>query len=239
MENDADATRRAGQFGPDIYGIWHGSLLGEITDALEHRLIFQLAGPLQGLSVLDVGCGDGMLALICAQGGAAHVQGCDSDPRMIERARAREVEGGPRIDLTVARAEALPFPDDSFDVVFCITVLAFVADAGKAVREMARVLRPGGRLVLGDLGKWSLWAARRRVRAWLGAAFWRTARFRTGKEMVALVEGARLSVVSVQGAIYFPPWAPLARVMAPLDPALGKLTTLGAAFVAIQAQKSK
>lgn len=237
MENEADATQKAGQFGPDIYGAWHSSSLGEITDALEHRLIFQLAGPLQGHSVLDVGCGDGTLALICAQAGAARVQGCEPDPRMIARARMRVVESGPHIDLTVAQAEALPFADDSFDVVFCITVLAFVPDAGKAVREMARVLRPGGRIVLGDLGKWSLWAARRRVRGWLGAALWRTARFRTAKQMVALVEGADLSVVSVRGAIYFPPWAPLARVMAPLDPALGKLTTLGAAFVAIQATK--
>jgi len=133
----------AGQFGPDIYATWRGSTLGEITEVLEHRLIFQLAGPLQGCSVLDVGCGDGTLALLSIEEGAARVQGCDPDPRMVARAHARFARAGVSIDLTVAQAQALPFPDNSFDVVFCITVLAFIPDAGAALREMARVLRPG------------------------------------------------------------------------------------------------
>lgn len=229
---------RAGQFGPDIYATWRGSTLGEITEALEHRLIFQLAGPLQGCSVLDVGCGDGSLALLSFQNGAMRVQGCDSDPRMVARTQGRFAEAGASIDLTVAQAQALPFPDNSFDIVFCITVLAFVPDAGTGVREMARVLRPGGRLVIGDLGKWSFWAARRRVRGWLGAAFWRAARFRTARQIAALAASAGLSVMVIRGAIFFPPWTALARVMAPLDPVLGRHMTVGAAFLAVQATKS-
>ena len=228
----------AGQFGPDIYATWRGSTLGEITEALEHRLIFQLAGPLQGCSVLDVGCGDGTLALLSIEEGEARVQGCDPDPRMVARAHARFARAGVSIDLTVAQAQALPFPDNSFDVVFCITVLAFIPDASTAVREMARVLRPGGRLVIGDLGKWSLWAARRRIRGWLGAAFWRAARFRTARQIVALASSSGLSIMSIRGAIFFPPWTRLARVMAPFDLALGRLTTVGAAFLSIQATKS-
>ena len=59
----------------------------------------------------------------------------------------------------IAAAEQLPFGDRSFDIVSLITVLAFMPKPGLALAEIARVLRPGGRLVLGDLGKWSSWAA--------------------------------------------------------------------------------
>jgi ubiquinone/menaquinone biosynthesis C-methylase UbiE len=237
MRNEADATLRAGQFGPDVYAAWRVSSLGEIAEALEHRLILKLAGPLQDRSVLDVGCGDGTLALGSARNGAARVSGCDPDPRMVARARARAICDNTRIDLAVARSQALPFPDNTFDVVTCITVLAFVPDANNAIQEMARVLRPGGKLVIGDLSKWSLWAARRRIRGWFGAKMWRAARFRTAKELAAMAEGAGLTVGLIKGAIFFPPWTALARVMAPLDLPLGELTTLGAAFVAVQATK--
>lgn len=237
MPAKGEATSRAGQFGPGVYADWRRSSLGEITEALEHRVILSLAGPLQDRSVLDVGCGDGTLAAVIARAGAVRVSGCDIDQRMVARAWARGISDGIHIDLAVARSQALPFPDDTFDVVTCITVLAFVPDTDNALREMARVLRPGGRLVIGDLGRWSLWAVRRRIRGWFGAKLWRTARFRTAKELAALAAGAGLIVGPVQGAIFFPPWVTLARVMAPLDPLLGKVTTVGAAFLAIQATK--
>jgi SAM-dependent methyltransferase len=242
MADQADQASRTGQFGPDIYAGWRDSSLGEITETLEHRLIFRLTGPLRNRLVLDAGCGDGTLAQAIAREGATHVWGCDLDSRMIVKARARigpdaSVQEGTRIDLAVDRLQALPFADHTFDVVTCITVLAFLPDAAKAVREMARVLRPGGRLVIGDLGKWSSWAARRRIRGWLGAKLWRAARFRTATELVALTIGAGLTAGLVKGAIFYPHWTTLARVMAPLDARLGDITTLGAAFVAIQATK--
>jgi SAM-dependent methyltransferase len=228
---------RAGQFGPDLYASWRASSLGEITETLEHRLVFRLAGSLRGCSVLDVGCGDGTQASISFDAGAVHVTACDPDPRMIARARARSSDRNAGVGLLVARSQALPFADSSFDVVMCVAVLTFVSDADIAIQEMARVLRPGGRLVIGDLGRWSLWAARRRIRGWLGADLWRTARFRTAADIVELIVKAGLVVGSVQGAIFFPPWTTLARVMARFDPSFGKLTTLGAAFVAVQAMK--
>jgi SAM-dependent methyltransferase len=237
MPTEGELTVRTGQFGPDVYADWRKSSLGEITEALEQRGILRLAGPLQDRSVLDVGCGDGTLALVLARNGAPRVCGCDLDPRMVGKARAGATSNGIRVDLAVARAQALPFPDNTFDVVTCITVLAFIPNAENALREMARVLRPGGRLVIGDLGKWNLWAVRRRIRGWFGSKIWRAARFRTAKELAALAEGAGLIVGSTEGAIFFPPWTALARVMAPLDPSLGKVTTFGAAFVAIQATK--
>jgi hypothetical protein len=99
------------------------------------------------------------------------------------------------------------------------------------------VLRPGGRLVIGELGKWSTWAAGRRVRAWLGSRLWRRGRFRTGTELRQLAEGAGLIVKAVRGAIYYPRWGIAARVMGPVDAVLGRFTTVGAGFVALSALK--
>ncbi len=98
---------------------------------------------------------------------------------------------------------------------------------------MARVLRPGGRLVLGELGRWSLWAMIRRLRGWFGSATWTAARFRTASELRALVEQAGLSVTTICGAVFYPPIGRLARTLAPFDPWLGRLTTIGAAFIAL------
>ena len=237
MANKAASSPMGGQFGPETYAAWRRSSLGEITDALELHLILELVGPLERLSVLDVGCGDGKLAWDLLQHGAGHVCGCDPDPRMVARAQALATCRNDHIDLAGARAQYLPYADQSFDVVTCITVLSFMSDPEIAIREMVRVLRHGGRLVLGDLGKWSYWAARRRIRGWLGATSWRTARFRTSKELATTIRRTGLTVGAIRGAIFFPPWAALARLMAPVDLSLGQATTLGAAFVAVQAFK--
>jgi ubiquinone/menaquinone biosynthesis C-methylase UbiE len=229
----------SGQFGPDIYASWRHSSLGEITEALEHRLIFDLAGSLDGLAVLDVGCGDGTLALSTSRHGARRVSGCDPDVRMVTRAQAQAMREEHYVDLVVARSQRLPYGDQSFDVVFCNTVLTFIVDPDVAVREMTRVLRPGGLLVIGDLGRWSYWAARRRIRGWFGARLWRAARFRSAKELAAVISDAGLTIDAIRSAIFFPPWTSAAQLMAPFDLHLGRATTFGAAFVAVQATKPR
>ena len=102
---------------------------------------------------------------------------------------------------------------------------------------MARVLRPGGQLVLGELHRWSLWAAQRRVRAWLGSRTWKAARFRTPGELRALAGQAGLRVTALRGAVYYPRIGWLARAMAPLDPWFARFGTFGAAFLALSAEK--
>jgi ubiquinone/menaquinone biosynthesis C-methylase UbiE len=238
MNDRRPPAEPAGQFGPAIYAAWRQSSLGEIVEDLEQRLLLRLAGDLRGRNVLDVGCGDGTLTLAVARAGAASVVGCDIDPRMVSRAISRAGQEEKVVHYMVADAARLPFADQAFDLVTAIAVLAFVADAEGAVREMARVLKPGGSLIIGDLGKWSLWAARRRVRGWLGSKIWRAARFRTAPQLRGLVQSAQLRVEHVSGAIFFPPYLPLARQLAPWDAALGERTTLGAAFVAVQSRKA-
>jgi ubiquinone/menaquinone biosynthesis C-methylase UbiE len=229
---------RAGQFGPDAYDDWRSADIGTITERLERRLVLRLAGEVDGQRVLDIGCGDGGLSLALWQKGAALAVGCDVDARMIARAFSEAERHRARIDYLLADAGSLPFPDASFDLITIITVLAFIAEPVTAMREIGRVLSPGGRLIIGDLGKWSLWAASRRLRGWLSTApMWRSARFRSARELRALARGAGLRVERICGAVYYPRSTPAARVMAPLDPWLGERTTFGAAFLALRAVK--
>jgi len=165
------------------------------------------------------------------------VTGIDASSDMIEAARARARTSGADIRFEVAVAERLPFAPEQFDLVVAVTILCFVQDAAPVFAEMARVLRPGGRLVIGELGKWSSWAAMRRIRAWLGSALWASARFRTEGALRRLAGGAGLTVERLRGAIYYPRWRLAARLGARCDPVLGRITTLGAAFIALAAVK--
>jgi ubiquinone biosynthesis O-methyltransferase len=222
--------------GPEAYSRWRASEIGTITEGLEGQLILELVGDARGRKVLDVGCGDGEFALELTKRGA-RVTGIDASTAMIQSAKRRAKQHNADINFQVAVAEQLPFQAEQFDVVTAITILCFVGDAAPVFREIARVLRPGGRLVIGELGKWSSWAAARRIRAWFGSRLWRQGRFRTASELRDLAGQAGLVVETVRGAIFYPRWRLAARLLASCDPALGRLTTIGAGFVALSAVK--
>lgn len=221
---------------PAAYAAWRESLLGRVTDAIEQALILDLIGPPAGRHILDAGCGDGALAVELASRGAI-VTGVDASPEMIDAARKRAPQGEKKATFEVATIENLPYAAGTFDVVVAVTVLCFIEDGRTGLGEMARVLRPGGRLIVGDLGKWSIWAAKRRVQAWCGSPTWGRARFRTARELKGLARNAGLVDASVTGAVFYPPSGIAARLLAPMDRCLGKLTSMGAAFLVLTATK--
>lgn len=218
------------------YAAWRRSTLGRTTDTLEQDLILDLIGPPAGLRILDVGCGDGVLAVELAKRGAS-VTGIDSSRDMIAAARERAAREGKSVTFEVATVESLPFAPEHFDTVVAVAILCFVSNPSTGMKEMARVLRPGARLIVGELGRWSLWAATRRLRGWLGSGIWRQALFRTAAGLRALAHDAGLADVDVQGAIYYPPNGLMARLLAPIDHTLGRFTAVGAAFLALTALK--
>ncbi|WP_140861440.1 class I SAM-dependent methyltransferase [Myxococcus xanthus] len=219
------------------YARWRTSPLGAITERVEKRVVFEMAGPLRGRRVLDVGTGDGTYAIEAARH-AATVVGLDSDPVMLAAARSRVQSANVALTLREGHAEALPFDDGAFDVVLAVTVLCFVPDATAVVREMARVLVPGGHLVLGELNRFSVWAAQRRMRGWLGSNMWRRARFWSLADLKRLAREAELQVNDVRGSVFFPPSDVAARFMAPFEPTLTRLRAPGAAFLALAAHKA-
>lgn len=96
-----------------------------------------------GIRLLDAGCGAGLLALLARLRGA-EVTAVDAAPGMVDIARQRL----PGADLRVCDLESLPFEDASFDAVIGVNSVFYAADMTAAMREIARVVRPGGLVVL-------------------------------------------------------------------------------------------
>lgn len=117
----------------------------DLLDELELGFLERFA---TGRDVLEVGCGTGLLLERMA-GFARSAKGVDLSPGMLELARARG------LDVTVGSATELPFPDASFDVACSFKVLAHVPDIALALREMTRVVRPGGTIVAELYNPWS------------------------------------------------------------------------------------
>eukprot|EP00656_Telonema_subtile_P054523 TRINITY_DN8179_c0_g1_i1.p1 TRINITY_DN8179_c0_g1~~TRINITY_DN8179_c0_g1_i1.p1 ORF type:complete len:290 (+),score=55.28 TRINITY_DN8179_c0_g1_i1:16-885(+) len=105
--------------------------------------------PAAGERVLDIGCGPGFLLedLNHQVGESGHVEGCDPSLVMCELAEKRLPS---HVIVKPAKAEELPYRDESFDVVVLSQVLLYVHDVPKALEEARRVLRPGGRLLICD-----------------------------------------------------------------------------------------
>jgi SAM-dependent methyltransferase len=105
--------------------------------------------PRPGTQVLDVACGTGHVAIEAARR-FCHATGIDYVPGLVEIARRRALAEGLSVDLQVADAENLPFPDDTFDAVLSAIGVMFTADHQRAAAELVRVCRSGGRIGLAN-----------------------------------------------------------------------------------------
>lgn len=101
-------------------------------------------------AILDVGCGTALNLIEAARqfGPVRFLAGIDISPGMVAVARAKTAALGLPAQITEGDAEQLPYPDGLFDLVICNSVFHWFRDRAKAMREMVRVLRPGGKLAL-------------------------------------------------------------------------------------------
>ena len=160
--------------------------------ALRRRTI-NLAHLQPGEWALDVGCGTGTLALEAYRsvGATGHIAGIDPGPAQIARARAKAARRHAPIEFKIGVIERLPFPDQTFDVVFSTLMMHHLPASLKrqGLAEIARTLKPGGRLVISDFNR----KQERQGRA---------ARFHAGgssmQDLAALIKDAGFSQVETE-----------------------------------------
>ena len=121
---------------------------------LSPRALHAVLAPRPGERMLEIGPGIGHHALPTARalGATGRLDALDVQPSMLVDLRARADRAGIANIVTVeGKAEHLPYPDDTFDAAYLVTVLGEIPDPERALRDLARVVRPGGRIVVGEL----------------------------------------------------------------------------------------
>lgn len=135
----------------DDYQAEHGSFLGDVgfiwcPEGVDEASA-SLLGPVIGRRILEIGCGAGQCGRWLVDRGAS-VAAFDLSIRQLQHSRRIDDESGIALPVVCATATDMPFADGSFDLAFsAYGALPFVYDAGRVLRETARVLRPGGRFV--------------------------------------------------------------------------------------------
>jgi len=131
--------------------VWGTGPYQNITETITdiHARVIERLAPQPGMKWLDLACGTGAAAELAAEKGAA-VTGVDLAPALIETAEERARERNLDIDYRVGDCENLEFEDGSFDVVSSTCGVMFAPDHEASARELARVVKPGGRIGLAN-----------------------------------------------------------------------------------------
>jgi 2-polyprenyl-6-hydroxyphenyl methylase/3-demethylubiquinone-9 3-methyltransferase len=161
---------------------------------------------LEGLRILDIGCGGGILSEPLARLGAA-VVGADPAERNIEAARHHAAVGGLSIDYRIATAEALGDAGERFDVVLAMEVVEHVADLGLFVGLCADMVKPGGLMIVATINRTLKSFALAIVGAeyvlrWLPRGTHRWEKFVTPSELEIAIEQNELRVIDETGVVY-------------------------------------
>ncbi len=182
---------------PERYEAWFKTPIGSLIKKYEARLILELLRPGPAQTILDAGCGTGVFTFDFLSPGA-RIVGLDISLPMLRRALKK---GGSGLFHVVSAdlSKTLPFKDETFDKVVSVTAIEFIEDAQSAVKEMFRVAKKKGMIVVATLNSLSPWAVRRKREAERGHPIFKEAIFRSPVELQSLAPGEGL----IRTAIHF------------------------------------
>lgn len=168
---------------PRAYDRWFSTPIGSLVKKYEAELILDLLKPEKGEVILDAGCGTGIFTLDILSSGSKAI-GLDISLPMLIQAGKKLKEFPFR--MVLADMLHLPFPESLFDKVVSITALEFIWDAEAAVRELFRVTRGGGIIVVATLNSLSPWASKRMAEAKERHSIFEKAIFRSPDDLCSL-----------------------------------------------------
>jgi ubiquinone/menaquinone biosynthesis C-methylase UbiE len=168
---------------PEAYDHWFATPIGSLVKKYEARLILDLLKPRQGETILDAGCGTGAFTLDILSSGS-NVIGLDISLPMLIQA-GKKLKGSP-FRMVSADMLHLPFQESLFDKIVSITALEFIRDAEAAIRELFRVARRGGTIVVATLNSLSPWASKRIAEAKERHSIFERAIFRSPDDLSSL-----------------------------------------------------
>jgi demethylmenaquinone methyltransferase/2-methoxy-6-polyprenyl-1,4-benzoquinol methylase len=170
-----------------------GALLSFGQDQRWRAALVDAVDPAPGQRILDVATGTGLVARALARRGA-EVMGLDQSEQMLAGARAR-LSDWPKVTFVQGEAERLPFEDASFDALTFTYLLRYVDDRAATMAELARVVKPGGRIGMVEFAvpraRWAraLWRAQTRVALPLASRLVSRAWFEVGRFLGPNIEG--------------------------------------------------
>ena len=182
------------------YDSWFDTPVGRKVKALELDLLVKLIDPEPGLKMLEVGIGTGLFAMEFRRLGL-EVSGIDPAEKMLEIAQRRG------FNVKVGVGEEIPFQDDTFDVVLAMTSLEASREPSRFLKEMKRVAKPSGKVVVAVLNLLSFYGLSRRIRGLFKPSVFNELHFYTYWEFKKLLQ-SHLEEVYVSSSVFFNPSPP-------------------------------
>ncbi len=195
----------------DKYDSWYQSRVGKYVDLTEKIQVFSLLKDSSGI-VLDLGCGTGNYTVELFKR-SFKVIGCDVSKEMLRIAKNKL----PEVVLIRANAYKLPFKKDSFDIVLSITMFEFIKNPEEILKEVYRILKPGGKFILGTMNQRSLWFIFKKLKSLFVETAYRYANFYTPGRLKKLCLRSGFRDVQTRGVIYFPSFFPFLDLAKMID----------------------
>ncbi len=192
MKGDAIFDRYANK-----YDEWFESEEGKVVKRLELALLEKFILPKEGKTLCEVGIGTGLFAMEFRKKGM-EVCGIDPSEEMLKIAKERG------FDVKKGSGENIPFEDNRFDVVLAMTSIEFSKDPKRFVKEMKRVAKPGGVVIVAALNLLSLYGIERRIRGLFEKNVFTDAHFYTYWELKNLLQD-ELKNTEVSSSVFIPP----------------------------------